>query len=254
MDKVFVFADHEIGYRLTKYLIVNQSKDYKVVKVYTNKHIDPWWKKMEDDLDIKDVLHYYDHKETPVLLLNEEVSYLFLLSWKHIVPNFLLSHVTKGVVNLHYSLLPRHRGVYPVNWAIQSGDSETGVTFHFVDDGIDTGPIIVQKRTSISWCDDAYSLLRKLDQVAYDLFQEIWPNRSNWLSWTNNYKQGVNGSYHSKKEYISGDEVFLEKGYLFKDILNFIRARTFMEDSRVFFTDSTSGKRYKVKISIEPIP
>jgi methionyl-tRNA formyltransferase len=48
-------------------------------------------------------------------------------------------------VNLHNSLLPRHRGVRPLEYALAEGDRNLGVTLHFVDEGIDTGPIIYQK-------------------------------------------------------------------------------------------------------------
>jgi methionyl-tRNA formyltransferase len=54
-----------------------------------------------------------------------------------------------GFVNLHPSLLPRHRGPSPIAWAIASGDRETGVTTMLLDEGMDTGPILLQRRTPI---------------------------------------------------------------------------------------------------------
>jgi len=51
--------------------------------------------------------------------------------------------------NLHFSLLPRWRGAAPVNWAILSGDSETGLTFMKMDEGLDTGDILFQQKISI---------------------------------------------------------------------------------------------------------
>jgi len=54
-----------------------------------------------------------------------------------------------GFVNLHPSLLPRHRGPSPIAWAIASGDGETGVSTMLLDAGMDTGPVLLQRRTPI---------------------------------------------------------------------------------------------------------
>lgn len=54
-----------------------------------------------------------------------------------------------GCINLHPSLLPKYRGMSPQHWPIINGDGETGVSLHFVNEGIDTGNIITQKKISI---------------------------------------------------------------------------------------------------------
>jgi methionyl-tRNA formyltransferase len=56
---------------------------------------------------------------------------------------------SRGCVNLHASLLPRYRGVAPINWAVINGETETGVTTFFMEKGVDTGKMIVQKKTPI---------------------------------------------------------------------------------------------------------
>lgn len=61
----------------------------------------------------------------------------------------LIELAPKGCLNVHSALLPRHRGLMPTFWALKHGDSETGVSVFFVDEGIDTGPILVQKRVPI---------------------------------------------------------------------------------------------------------
>ncbi|MDB9782913.1 formyltransferase family protein [Winogradskyella sp.] len=55
-----------------------------------------------------------------------------------------------GCINLHPSLLPKYRGLSPQHWPIINGDDETGITVHFINEGIDTGPIIVQKKIKIA--------------------------------------------------------------------------------------------------------
>jgi methionyl-tRNA formyltransferase len=78
----------------------------------------------------------------------------------------------KGVVNVHPSLLPRHRGATPIQAAILAGDEETGVTIMLMDAGMDTGPILRQRSLAISPWDSAGSLGEKLSRLAADLLGE----------------------------------------------------------------------------------
>ncbi len=74
-----------------------------------------------------------------------------------------------GTFNLHASLLPNYRGAAPINWVLINGENETGVTTFFIDDKIDTGAIILQEKTSISFQDNASSLHDKLMLLGSDL-------------------------------------------------------------------------------------
>tara|TARA_R110002033_G_scaffold10675_1_gene34406 strand:- start:4 stop:951 length:948 start_codon:yes stop_codon:yes gene_type:complete len=77
-----------------------------------------------------------------------------------------------GTFNLHASLLPQYRGAAPINWAIINGEQETGVTTFFIDDKIDTGAILLQKKTNISEEDTAGTLHDKLMHLGADLVLE----------------------------------------------------------------------------------
>jgi methionyl-tRNA formyltransferase len=65
-----------------------------------------------------------------------------LADFGQIIPGALLGHYPRGIVNLHPSLLPRHRGASPIPATILAGERETGVTTIVMDQGVDTGPII----------------------------------------------------------------------------------------------------------------
>ncbi len=80
-----------------------------------------------------------------------------------------------GCVNLHASLLPRHRGAAPVAAAILAGDLETGVTLMRMDAGLDTGPIIAQQREPIRPDDTTASLAERLSQVGARLLVQALP-------------------------------------------------------------------------------
>ena len=75
-----------------------------------------------------------------------------------IIPERLLSIPSIGTICYHPSLLPRHRGASAINWAIIQGDTRTGLTIFWVDKGIDTGPILLQKEVEISPSDTTGSL------------------------------------------------------------------------------------------------
>jgi methionyl-tRNA formyltransferase len=75
-----------------------------------------------------------------------------------ILPMSILSCPKLGTIQYHPSLLPKHRGRSAINWAIIKGDTRTGITILWPDAGIDTGPILLQKRADISPSDTVGSL------------------------------------------------------------------------------------------------
>ncbi len=86
-------------------------------------------------------------------------------------PNVLdLPHL--GCINIHASLLPRHRGAAPIQAAILAGDSETGITIMKMDAGLDTGPMLRQRAIPITAQDTGGSLFEKLSTLGGDLLLE----------------------------------------------------------------------------------
>lgn len=81
-----------------------------------------------------------------------------------------------GCINVHPSLLPRHRGASPVAGAVLAGDEETGVTLIQMDAGMDTGPIIAQARLGITAEDTTGSLTLKLAQMGAELLTQVLPD------------------------------------------------------------------------------
>jgi len=75
-----------------------------------------------------------------------------------IIPERLLRIPSLGTICYHPSLLPRHRGASAINWAIINGDTRTGLTIFWADEGIDTGPILLQKEVEIAPGDTTGSL------------------------------------------------------------------------------------------------
>jgi len=85
-----------------------------------------------------------------------------VVAYGHILRPDVLGVPTRGMINVHASLLPRLRGAAPVNWAILRGETETGITIQQLDAGMDTGPILNQSATAIQPDETAGSLLSRL--------------------------------------------------------------------------------------------
>jgi methionyl-tRNA formyltransferase len=75
---------------------------------------------------------------------------MVVVAYGQILPASLIEAPRHGTLNVHASLLPRHRGPAPVEWAILSGDAETGVSIMQMDAGVDTGPILAQARVPLA--------------------------------------------------------------------------------------------------------
>ena len=90
--------------------------------------------------------------------------------WK--VPADALAVPPLGWLNGHPSLLPRHRGPVPVAWAIRSGDEELGITFHFMDAELDTGPIVAQRTFPLGEFAEPDELYASMGPVVGDALHE----------------------------------------------------------------------------------
>jgi methionyl-tRNA formyltransferase len=90
---------------------------------------------------------------------------LVVAAYAKLLPESILKIPAYGCLNIHPSLLPRHRGASPVPAAILAGDGVTGVSLMLMEKGLDTGPVLSQAPVPISDTDTAGSLTEKLARV-----------------------------------------------------------------------------------------
>lgn len=83
----------------------------------------------------------------------------------------LIELAPKGCLNLHTALLPEYRGLMPTFWVLRYGEKETGVSVFFVDEGIDSGPIVVQKRIAING-NSQEKLIRRTKKIGMEAIAE----------------------------------------------------------------------------------
>ncbi len=97
---------------------------------------------------------------------------MFVVVAFRMLPKAVWEMPALGTINLHASLLPQYRGAAPINWVIINGEKETGVTTFFINEKIDTGEILKQRRVKIDESDTAGDLHDKLMVVGADLLVE----------------------------------------------------------------------------------
>jgi methionyl-tRNA formyltransferase len=97
---------------------------------------------------------------------------IVIVGYGRIVPPWMLSLAPLGNLNLHASLLPKYRGAAPIQWAIANGETLTGVTTMRINEGLDTGDILLQKEVAIAPEDTAVTLAPRLAAIGADLMVE----------------------------------------------------------------------------------
>ena len=112
--------------------------------------------------------------ETAILteLQRRDIRFIVLAGYMRIVGKTLLEAYPGRIINIHPSLLPLFPGLDAIRRAYEIGASETGVTIHYVDEGMDTGPVIAQHRVPIEKDDTLNSLEEKIHKVEHQLYIE----------------------------------------------------------------------------------
>jgi methionyl-tRNA formyltransferase len=105
--------------------------------------------------------------------LNAEA--IIVAAYGQILPKEILTLPKLGCINIHASLLPLYRGAAPINWAIINGDTITGITVMQMDEGMDTGPMLLQESIPIGPKDTTGSMLEKLSSLGARLIAEVLP-------------------------------------------------------------------------------
>ena len=100
---------------------------------------------------------------------------IIVCSYSMMLPPQVLAVPAKGAVNVHGGLLPHYRGGHVTQWAIINAEREFGVTLHYIDEGVDTGPVIAERRFALDEADDAYSVGAKVCEAGSQLLTTWWP-------------------------------------------------------------------------------
>jgi len=97
---------------------------------------------------------------------------IIVVGYGRIIPKWMIDLPRYGNINLHASLLPKYRGAAPIQWAIASGEKVTGVTTMRIDEGLDTGDMLLQQELAINDEDTSETLAPRLAAIGADLMLE----------------------------------------------------------------------------------
>lgn len=98
--------------------------------------------------------------------------FIIVVAYGKILPKQVLELPGRGCVNVHASLLPKYRGAAPIAWSIIRGEEKTGISTMLMDEGLDTGPVLLQREIDISADDTAATLGLKLAEAGASLLTE----------------------------------------------------------------------------------
>lgn len=96
-----------------------------------------------------------------------------VVAYGRILKTDALSSTRLGLLNAHFSVLPKYRGAAPVQWAIVRGEKKTGVSLFWLDEGMDTGPVQAVRETDIGDDEDAPALLARLTGLGVELLDSV---------------------------------------------------------------------------------
>lgn len=113
---------------------------------------------------------------------------IVVVAYGRIIPAWMLKLPRMGCINLHASLLPKYRGAAPIQWSVANGDAFTGNTTMLLQEGLDTGPILLQQPREIGPTETAEDLFRDLSQSGAPLMLETLDGLANGtiqMTWQN---------------------------------------------------------------------
>jgi methionyl-tRNA formyltransferase len=111
-------------------------------------------------------------EESKQLFASHNADVAVVVAYGRILPDEFLRAPRRGCINVHFSLLPLYRGAAPANWAIVNGETQTGVTTMFIEPTLDTGPILLQRKTEIGKTETAPELMQRLAEIGAGLLGE----------------------------------------------------------------------------------
>ncbi len=174
---------------------------------------------------------------------------LAVVAYGQFLPKSILDLPAYGCINVHASLLPRYRGAAPINWAIIRGERKTGITTMLLDEGMDTGDMILRQSIKIAAQETAGTLHDKLSAMGAKLLIET-------LGQIETGTARFTAQDRSRASYaplIHKDDCVIQWHYNAQTIDNFIRGLNPFPGARTFL-DKNQLKVFKIEISQEDYP
>jgi len=179
--RALVFGYHTMGCVGFDALLRN---GFAVPAVFTHRddlNEEIWWESVADRARSRGIpVHYPEKTEIKDPAFAVQVAgylpdFIFSFYFRWMIPESILRLAPRGALNLHGSLLPHYRGRAPVNWVLVNGETETGVSLHYMIAKPDAGDLVAQERVKITFEDTALTLFGKLEAVAGKMLDRTLP-------------------------------------------------------------------------------
>ena len=180
MSKILLAGGQNIGVAILRFL---REQNYSVVGIIARSDdtgqdgVFPSLKKLTTMLEYDDIpVIFPDDVNAPRVLEFIEASgadVLISAMYNRIFKKGIIDYFEPklGIINIHYAPLPRYCGFWPEMWAIWNQEKNFGITYHYVDRGIDTGKILYQRKIDITADETRPSLYHKCDRAAFGNLQ-----------------------------------------------------------------------------------
>lgn len=229
MDKRSVFiGGKQIGVNCLKQLIAHQIRPQLVIPNLDDNGKDFWHDsltKLAAGYKLP-LLRRKKVKDPEVIELIKSINpeIIFCIGGTQLIPKEILQLPKHGCLNIHPAYLPKYRGRFSTVHVLFNEEKYTGVTLHFMDEGIDSGPIIIQKRLKIEESDTAKTLYDKFTKMGEELFVAFLEKWLKGKKIKSKPQDETEATYYPKNLPNNGQINWNWSG---RQILQFIRSMTF---------------------------
>jgi methionyl-tRNA formyltransferase len=162
--RILFFGGHDLGKTTLDYLL---KKNKNIVAAVMTDTDNEWYHGLEEvtdeyNIDLFKVGNINYDQFVDEVKNDLKPDLIISVNFDQIFKKEIINIPEKGCINIHASLLPNYRGRAPLNWAILKGEEKTGVTVHFINEGIDTGEIILQEEIEIKNNDYISDILKQV--------------------------------------------------------------------------------------------
>ena len=247
-DGIVLFVNNKMGYEVTRWLL-ERDESVRLAIVHPPARA-KYGKEIQDvctNHNVETVI--WDKNKLAEMeqkIADSEADFGISSFFAYIIPESIITIFKKGIINLHPAYLPFNKGRFPNIWSIVE-DTPAGVTIHFIDPGVDTGDIILQRKVETDFSDTGETLYRRLEKERLDLFVETWQDIKQGRFERKKQLQG--GTSHKGRDVKEIDNIEPQKMYTAKKLIDILRARTFAGHESAYMI--IDGKKYFIRVSIE---
>lgn len=185
--KIVFFGATELGYKCCRHIIEKNLSEITAILTLPEIFTISYSKTPVKNVTYADFHSFERQYQIPVIEVKDNMKsyqekikqfnpdFLLVIGWYYMIPKGIRELSPKGCTGFHSSLLPKYRGGAPLVWAIINGEKETGVTFFYMDEGIDSGDIIAQKKFPIEDNDTIKNAIDKSYNCIIEILDEYLP-------------------------------------------------------------------------------